>query len=745
VLYFYLSYAPGQDDQAVQQFFHDLDAEVRMLAGAGPAGIVGLQTPSGENLQTLTGEKWSEGLSECRAFVALYSPRYFASYSCGREWSIFTERIALLEQSTGRRIPALIPVLWLPVSDMPPVARGLQFATDEFGEAYTGRGLRQLARLKRYRDAYLSVVSILAQQIVRVAEEGPLPPPPTFDFDSVPSAFHVPPNAPHPVETSSASLDIKAGPPPGDVEDLSVAPARPGSDHVDWVADAPARRDTLMRSALASVLARRLHQAHRQDPGVSFLVHLDGPWGAGKSTLLGLIGKYLGSEFDVVVFEAWRNLPVKPSWWALLATLRTGIASRLGFWGQVALRLRETWARTRRTGTAYWLSLVLLAGLTSGLWWLFAPALTAPGIEGVAKVIVAVGAAGALLWGGSRLAGRLFLWESARGARLYEQSHEDPMRGVAEHFAWLLRQSRRPVVIFIEDLDRCPAADVVELLDTVQTLVRDAPGHDRRRQTAAHVVVAADGAWLRHSYESMYETFREPVSRPGRPLGYLFLDKMFQMTIPVPMIGPDGQASYLRSLLRTALPGESGEDPAEADRVRRQIRGSRSESELLSVLGAATPGLREELAASAVDQLGTPGLVADTEHALERYSPLLPPNPRSVKRFLNMYSVLRAVRTAEGSVVPIETLATWTALRVRWPGLADILEANPEWSRALAGDQAHGNPPDELRPVTESEEFRQFVRLCAGGFITPEQIRACCGATPYQPGPVDPESRPGRP
>ncbi|MBE8517173.1 hypothetical protein ILP97_06565 [Amycolatopsis sp. H6(2020)] len=48
----------------------------------------------------------------------------------------------------------------------------------------------------------------------------------------------------------------------------------------------------------------------------------------------------------------------------------------------------------------------------------------------------------------------------------------------------------------MDDLDRCPHAQVVDLLDTVQTLFRDALRRAGARDVAApFFVVAADGAW----------------------------------------------------------------------------------------------------------------------------------------------------------------------------------------------------------------------------------------------------------
>ena len=49
------------------------------------------------------------------------------------------------------------------------------------------------------------------------------------------------------------------------------------------------------------------------------------------------------------------------------------------------------------------------------------------------------------------------------------------MENLADHFGWLIARARRPVIFFIDDLDRCNQDYVVDLLDSVQTIVQDAP------------------------------------------------------------------------------------------------------------------------------------------------------------------------------------------------------------------------------------------------------------------------------
>lgn len=181
MLYFFLSYARGDDSSYVEGFFRDLSEEIRVYAGLHPDDEVGFFDQGSIRV----GESWSDqlgqALSSTQTFVALCSPRYFLSETCGREWAAFSAR--LRADTTG----ALIPILWVPVRDQPSVVRRFQ-ARPEGREA--GVGLRQLLRLSRLRDDYLSFLSDLAAHIVRTAERFPVPAARPTAFDEVVSAFH---------------------------------------------------------------------------------------------------------------------------------------------------------------------------------------------------------------------------------------------------------------------------------------------------------------------------------------------------------------------------------------------------------------------------------------------------------------------------------------------------------------------------------------------------------------------------
>ncbi|MBM7769814.1 WD40 repeat protein [Actinokineospora baliensis] len=478
---------------------------------------------------------------------------------------------------------------------------------------------------------------------------------------------------------------------------------RPMADQIEWATDAPSDKDLLRRQPLARLIARHLRNVNS-----SFLVHLDGPWGSGKSTVLGFVREELKQDFTVVPFDAWREAGVGPAWWALLTALRTAVRGQRGFWGRLGLRISESFARLRRVGAPVALALAVLLAAGAGIWWLFASDLKSFGdiVKNITGAIAGVGT----LVAGALVASRFLLWDSARGAKLFEQSNTNPMLEVNRHFGWLAARAKRPVVFLVDDLDRCKESYVVDLLDSVQTLVRD---------IGPHFIVSADGAWLRASYEQAYERFTTAVAEPGRPLGYLFLDKFFQLRVPMPMIDSSRQEGYLSTLLGTAAPRRA--NAAEVARVRTELDRSSTEAEVVAAMSATSQEVRDRVATEALQRITSPEAVAATEHVLQRYAKQLPKNPRAMKRFINTYSMVRAVRTLEGNPVPVADLARWTILEIRWPSLADHLRTHPESILHVDTTELE-DIPEPLRPLFTDAALVDLSRT-----LTPDAIRACCG------------------
>ncbi|MEV0157524.1 TIR-like protein FxsC [Micromonospora sp. NPDC050686] len=192
MLYFFLSYARGDEDALVQRFYEDLSAEVRLIAGLARDEQVGFVDRT-----ILLGERWPqrlvEALGSCRSFLALMTPRYFQSKACGQEWQLFADRTARFESQRRVDTSLLKPLMWIPAQPgrIHPMAQPLQYSSDSLGELYQRLGVRQLMRLQRHSDDYRTFLFELASQIVSSVEAHPLPEHHrSIDLEAVASAFH---------------------------------------------------------------------------------------------------------------------------------------------------------------------------------------------------------------------------------------------------------------------------------------------------------------------------------------------------------------------------------------------------------------------------------------------------------------------------------------------------------------------------------------------------------------------------
>jgi FxsC-like protein len=191
VLYFFLSYAREDDPEYVRRFFHDLSSQVRNLSGADRDEPVGFLDEQSLRM----GQRWSvalgEALSTCRCFVAMTSPRYFRRDYCGREWAVFSDRLAAYERQWNRQAPALLPIRWIPMSPMHPLAAEIQgTGAGLAAESYLDYGLRQMLDLQRFHDDYRAFVFDLARLIVSVAGAHDVPVPRrTVRLEEVQDAF----------------------------------------------------------------------------------------------------------------------------------------------------------------------------------------------------------------------------------------------------------------------------------------------------------------------------------------------------------------------------------------------------------------------------------------------------------------------------------------------------------------------------------------------------------------------------
>jgi KAP-like P-loop domain-containing protein/TIR domain-containing protein len=537
--------------------------------------------------------------------------------------------------------------------------------------------------------------------------------------------------------------------------------------------DNPAIVDELNREGIARILGRRVRDTRAREAqaakarhdnefpfGRSFLVHIHGPWGIGKTSLLNFLREELHPKaarkrsllqvlrreprtaaprpWVVVTFNAWQHQRLVPPWWWLMSGVyRQGFHELWKISPPRALLFRgREWFWRAKGGWPGYLMLLAGAALTVLVWRLgffgsfdTGKTLSLDTVKGLVVGVAAIVTPFLVIFGAARSAGRWLLTTSARGARVFLDNSRDPMEATKNHFTELVDWLGYPVLILVDDLDRCKAPYVVELLEGIQTLFRDVP---------VTYVVAADRDWLADSYASEYGSFVSVADEPGRPLGYLFLEKTFQLTLSVPAMAPTTRDFYWRGLIRPTR----ADDQALLQRARKEAEGGfaglKTEEAVRAEL-AANPGTtaleqRARLEEAAI-QLATPMLEQAAEHVLQPFRPLLDANPRAMKRLVNAYGLARGIELLSahvgGGKDAQHRTALWTILSLRWPRLAEYLAAHPEAAAHLAKGKAPTGISAELKPLFHDERVKAVIRGGADGVqatLDPDSIRLSVSA-----------------
>jgi len=207
------------------------------------------------------------------------------------------------------------------------------------------------------------------------------------------------------------------------------------------------------------------------------------------------------------------------------------------------------------------------------------------------------------------------------------------------------------IVLYVDDLDRCPPEKVVDVLRAVHLLLA---------LPLFVVVLAVDPRWLRRALEQHHTTLflaRDLGESQASPANYL--DKIFQVPYALRPIG-ERAYGYIQSLLPEAdqaVPtpvigtqptvSPAIEEPTTEEPTTPTVPGTMEVA--LDIPGEEldTPRLKAEpFAVSSlvrrVDDLHPEGLriSAAERDFLPRLGPLLP-TPRAAKRLVNLYRLLR--------------------------------------------------------------------------------------------------------
>ena len=192
---FFFSYKRVVDGPYLQIFFEKLSEELSGELQLDPGEEIGFFDEKGIEL----GDAWeptiANALQQSKVLVCAYSPRYFQSEYCGKEWQVFQMRRELHRQQklagdpSAQLPPVIIPVLWQPCTPVPAVA-GIQYMYGNAQSFENQKGVRKLVKRRTInQEVFDEYIELLAEKI-KDAVSHQLPQLPNLPaLSQVPSAF----------------------------------------------------------------------------------------------------------------------------------------------------------------------------------------------------------------------------------------------------------------------------------------------------------------------------------------------------------------------------------------------------------------------------------------------------------------------------------------------------------------------------------------------------------------------------
>ena len=510
------------------------------------------------------------------------------------------------------------------------------------------------------------------------------------------------------------------------ISDLSPSPAAPQPRSVGTSSgagnDTVADTDQLGFGVYVNAFADLIMSEYTKPP---LTIGIFGSWGMGKSFLLEHIrrtiedrqaaGSRPGPRIHTVCFNAWEYSATDAIWPALVRKVVKELDQlsswpwRKRVWTRLRWNLRRELRSVRTQLVTAGLALAIVAtfavgkhGLAVGLGGLTALL----GIGGLVKAAndpVAKWVTG--LFAGSDYGGQIGLMEDIK--------HD---LGVLERRLHVDGDKAGPtdrILVIIDDLDRCEPAKAVEVLQAVNLLL-NFPSFIVCLGIDARIITAA----VEKHYEGLLGT--------AGASGYEYLDKIVQIPFRIPEPNPNDITAFIRSQLAVR------QDPTPAAGSTDELIDGSAEAELPDIYPqegsspTAAGHLNEESEQrlSAVEQLAVapaPSLAevlftADELQAFELFVPYLRPNPRHLKRLINVYRLVRSLGLAEGERLVVEQPAAvlrWLIMWAQWPLTSSMMLRRLAGS--VASSEAEADDPllhllDEVEAAINTSEIERKAR-----------------------------------
>jgi hypothetical protein len=180
------------------------------------------------------------------------------------------------------------------------------------------------------------------------------------------------------------------------------------------------------------------------------------------------------------------------------------------------------------------------------------------------------------------------------------------------------------IILYIDDLDRCPDEHVIEVLQAVHLLLAF---------ELFVVVVAVDSRWLSHALTKHFKALVADRANGQEATPDDYLEKIFQIPFWIQPLGESAKRNIIEGLLRSHLTSVEVQGEIDTDGDKPSV--GEAQLAVLATLDPASAPPTLEAAALSITPVEL--------RFLDELAVLLGTTPRSTKRFVNLYQLVRII------------------------------------------------------------------------------------------------------
>lgn len=275
----------------------------------------------------------------------------------------------------------------------------------------------------------------------------------------------------------------------------------------------------------------------------------------------------------------------------------------------------------------------------------------------------------------------------------------------------LFPRGKPRIILYIDDLDRCPPLRVVEVLEAVQLLLKT---------DLFIVVLAIDVRFITRALETVYKGI---LARRGSPSGLDYIEKIIQIPYRVQPIEDEAIAGYLaRQVLVETPPPPAGAGSEDSGRVGTAV-GAGDAPPAGELPGEGTQPVEPGQTEGEAGQVEWGLTIEAIELSSGEYTQMqtccrqIAMTPRAVKRLANVYKLLKIIwyreRHEPDSLEMIEVIMAMLALSERYPHqVRDLFEGISQQIRAQSPQKLKAyiqeRQPEEERDTYTAQEWQQL-------------------------------------